>query len=112
MVARGVKRAVGKDAVIGKECTRYASPETDSAHRLHDFPLLDRVGRLTAGECCHRYRVVWTTSECRSGDDGVFASDVRLPLVEPARKIFQVVEAAELRVLGESVLHAQAPNLT
>lgn len=86
-------------------------PRTNVAYRFKYESLLVRVRRLTAGERRHWYCVVWTMSESASGDDGVFAPDVHLPLVEPARQVFKVVKVTELGALGGSVLHAQTHNL-
>ena len=56
--------------------------------------------------------MVGTPSKSTGGDDRVFLPDMRKPLVEPARKFFEIVEAGEFRVLLASVLYAQPPNLT
>lgn len=73
--------------------------------------LLVWVRRLAAGERRDWYGVVRSISESTSGDDGVFAANVRVPLVEPAGKVFKVVKVDELGTLGRGVLHAQAQYL-
>lgn len=80
------------------------------SYRFKDELLLPWVTSLAAGERHDWYRVVRSISKSASGDDGVFAPNMRVPLVEPAGKVFKVVKV-ELGTLGRGVLHAQTQNL-